>query len=259
MKYTEQADATLDAYVERVRRSVAGRADVDEDEVVSGIREHMDVALTMRGLDRASAEDVLEVLAELGRPDSLTDADATQQGSETPGASRIAIWAALALAMVGLALLATSLMPVGLALLAMALIATRVALEEPVPGTAGRLATVLWALGVVAMELCLLLGPAVLVWASAQTGGVLEDALARYTAVSGSERPGRYWVVMAATAGGVTGVWWMLLALITRTSRAALDRALGPARPLVPRGAVRALAAAGAALLGLSLLAGWLS
>lgn len=259
MRYTEQAGATLDAYVERVRRSVAGRGDVDADEVVSGIREHVEAALTMRALDRASAEDVLEVLAELGPPDALSEADATQQRSETPSACRIAIWAALSLATLGLALLATRLMPVGLALLAMALIAARVALEEPVPGTAGRLAAVLWALGVAAMELCLLLGPAVLVWAAAQTGGVLEDPLARYTAVSGTERPGRYWVMMAAAACGVTGVWWMLLALIARTSRAALDRALGPARPLVPRGAVSALAAAGAALVGLSLLAGWLS
>jgi Na+/H+-translocating membrane pyrophosphatase len=64
---------------------------------------------------------------------------------------------------------------------------------------------------------------------------------------------------MAAAAGAVTGVWWMLIAVVARTGRAALDRALGPARFLFPRGAVRGLATAGAALLVLSLISGWLS
>jgi hypothetical protein len=141
MTYTEQAGAALDAYVERVRRSVAGRADVDPEQVASGIREHVEAALTMRGLERASAEDVLEVLDRLGPPDSLAEADGARQMPETPVASRLAIWVALALATLGMALLPTRLMPVGLTLLAMALIVARVALEEPVPGTAGRLAT----------------------------------------------------------------------------------------------------------------------
>jgi hypothetical protein len=259
MTYTEQAGAALDAYVERVRRSVAGRADVDPEQVASGIREHVEAALTMRGLERASAEDVLEVLDRLGPPDSLAEADGARQMPETPVASRLAIWVALALATLGMALLPTRLMPVGLTLLAMALIVARVALEEPVPGTAGRLATALWVLGVAALALCLLVGPAVLVWASAQTGGVLEDLLARYTTVSGPERPGRYWVAMAAAAGAVTGVWWMLLAVVARTGGAALDRALGPARSLFPRTSVRGLVTAGAALLVLSLISGWLS
>jgi hypothetical protein len=88
---------------------------------------------------------------------------------------------------------------------------------------------------------------------------VLEDLLARYTTVSGPERPGRYWVAMAAAAGAVTGVWWMLLAVVARTGGAALDRALGPARSLFPRTSVRGLVTAGAALLVLSLISGWLS
>jgi len=259
MTYTEKAGAALEEYVERVRRSVAGRSDFDVEEVVSGIREHVEAALTMRGIDRASAEDVLEVLDRLGPPDSLAEADGTQQTAEAPLVARATIWAALALATLGIMLFPTRLMPVGIAILAVALIAARAALEEPVSGTAAHLARLFWGLGVAVVELGLLLGPAVLVWTSAQTGGVLEDSLARYAGVTGPERPGRYWAVMAMVAGAVTGMWWILVAVVARTSGAALRRALGPASSMFPRRSVRVLAIAGAGLLVLSLLLGWLS
>jgi hypothetical protein len=259
MRFTERGEAVLEEYLRRVRRSLEGREDVDAADVVAGIREHVVTELTVGSVAVATVEEVTEVLARIGPAESLAGSPPEESAGEQAG--RGVALAVLVLAATGIALLATRFMPVGVALLLTGVIGARVIVGR---GAAGgsvehRLVRVLWQLGVVGAALVVLIGPAVLVWGSAQIGGVLEGSLARYADVVGRERPLRYWGAMAAVAGVVSGVWWVFLGFLLRGRGAEIRRVLGPARGVIPERAARMLVRVGVALLLISCLGLWIS
>ncbi|MEJ2216274.1 MAG: hypothetical protein P8099_06625 [Gemmatimonadota bacterium] len=67
-KLTEGARSALEAYLTEARRSFADRTDVDADDAVADLREHVRAVLVARCLKRATTEDVTDVLERLGPP-----------------------------------------------------------------------------------------------------------------------------------------------------------------------------------------------
>lgn len=261
MRFTAGGRAALDAYLTGVRRSLEGRSDLDAADVVAGIEEHVETELSVRSVDPATAEDVNDVLEQLGSVQYLNETAAVSEDRLTQEVGRWPAVAVLVLAALGIALLPTRLMPVAVALLVTSVLGARFLVPEDgaTRNAAGRPIRLLWQLGAAAAALGVMLGPAVLVWSSAQVGGVLEDPLARYADVSGTERPLQYWTAMAAVAGLVTGVWWMLLGLVVRRFAGELSHALGPARHIVGRSRASALLRIGAGLIVVSGIGLWVS
>lgn len=273
MELTGKGRAVLEAYLAEVRRSLAGRIDVDADDVVAGLREHVDAELSARQAGHATVEEVMGVLERLGTPTAWVAsgmAGTAQPGGESPFGNgdvpqaRTGLAAArvgLVLAGLGLALVLMGVWTMlGWALLAAGIVGARLGVvdEAGAPLLEVRLTRLLWQGSAGALVLLLVLGPVVLVWSQAQIGGVLEGWLSARVAVHGTGRPAVYWLATSAVAAAVTGVWWLLLGLLVRRFRAAMRRILAPpAAWLVPASSSRRLLVGGLLLLVFSVL-GWL-
>jgi hypothetical protein len=259
MKLTDMARQELETYLAEVRRSLGGRSDVSASDVVAGIREHVETELSMRSVETVTAEDVADVLEGLGPPASLAD-DGTAVADADMHRTRAASIAALVLAGAGIALIPTAMLPLGWMLILASLLTARLVLPAvgPVQGVEGRLVLAMWHAGVACAAVALLFGPAVLVWGAAQIGGVLEGPLTSRLGIEGSARPVVYWATMAAAAGAVTGVWWLLLGVLLRLGGDVFRGALGPARWAIPPRSSRALVIAGAVVSAVSLVGGLL-
>lgn len=261
MRLTPRARNHLEEYVARLRVALQGRDDVDAADVESGIREHVEAELSARSVADATAEDVSDVLAALGAPEAMAaEGDRATVGAESEGRDS---WGgaatALGLVVLGFVLFGMNNPAWWLAsatgvLLARAFLPT----SGPPRGPAERVLLWVWQIAVAVGAVGAVLAPAVLVWASAQIGGVLEGPLEAFVDVGGGERPPRYWAAMAAAAGAVTGVWWMLLGLLLRRYGGGARRALGPARRMISKRAPGALLALGGLLLMASVVGGWL-
>ena len=260
MKLTNMARQELETYLAEVRRSLGGRSDVNASDVVAGIREHVETELSMRAVETVTAEDVADVLDGLGPPASLTDDGSAGVADMDMHRTRAASIAALVLAGVGIALIPTAMLPLGWTLIATSLLTARLVLPAvgPVRGVEGRLVLAMWHAGVACAAVALLFGPAVLVWGAAQIGGVLEGPLASRVGIEGTARPAVYWATMAAAAGAVTGVWWLLLGVLLRLGGDVFRGALGPARWAIPPRSSRTLLIAGAVVSAISLVGGLL-
>lgn len=256
MNLTAGARQTLDSYLDEVRRSLSGRGDLDVGDVVAGLREHVETELSLRSVDPATNEDVSDVLARIGPPDSLAGENPTGSAPAARWASR----AALALVAIGIALLATALQPLGWVILAIGTLAARwiLATDGSDRFPEGRVVRAVWEASAVCASMAVLFAPAVLVWGQAQIGGILVGPFTARLEIIGAARPVSYWAEVAALAGLVTGIWWLLAALFTKRQGDRLKRALGPARWMIPPGASRILLIAGALLSIVSLLGGLL-
>lgn len=277
MKLTEGAQRLWEGYAADVRRSLAGRDDIDADDVVAGVREHVEAELGARGAGRTTAEELSDVLARLGPPGDWVDAGDAAAPSipDGPGARADDLaarrWpsvAALAFTVVGATLvLGSPWWAPGWGALVLAAVVARVALEgqsgaeaeltiSP-PGPLRRLTLVVWWTAVLAAAVLLLLGPAAVTWGAAQTRGALEPILYGGRP-DGGPRPAGYWRATGLVMAGVTGLWWLVLSAATGLGRTPLRRALGPAAKLIGRRTPVTLAVAGSALVILALTGGLL-
>ncbi len=267
MRFTPRAREHLEDYVARLRRALEGREDVDAADVESGIREHVEAELSARSIDEATAEDVSDVLDGLGAPEAMAaEGDPATAGAEGEArearearGGRGGAAAALGLVVVGLALFVLN-NPAWWVAVAAGVLLTRAFLptSRPPRGSEERALLWVWQLAVAAGVVGILLAPAVLVWASAQIGGVLEGPLEAFTGLAGGERPARYWAAMAAAAGAVTGLWWLLMGMLLRSYDGGVSRAVGSACRMIPPRTAGALLALGGALFIVSILGGWL-
>lgn len=277
MKLTEGARRLWEGYAADVRRSLAGRDDIDADDVVAGVREHVEAELGARGAGGTTAEELSDVLDRLGPPGDWVDAGDAASPSvpvgTRPGAAddlaarRWLSLAALVFTVVGAALvLGSPWWGPGWGALVLAAVLARVALEgssgagaERTISPAGplrRLTEVVWWTAVLAAAVLLLLGPAAVTWGAAQTGGALEPVLSG--GGTGVPRPDGYWRAAGLVMAGGTGLWWLVLSAVAGLGRTALCRALGPAAKLIGRRVPVALAVAGSALVILALIGGLL-
>ncbi len=250
MTLTARGREDLEAYLARVEASLEGRRDVDAREVVAGIREHVEAELAARGAAPATAEDVADILEALGSPSAIASAggeNATEPAAVISTGTAAAI---LLMALAGIALVPTRSALAGWALLLASLLGARLALPSTgTPGNApGRLVRLLWQLGAGVAALAILCAPAVLVWASAQIGGLLEGFLVARTGDAGPPRSGSYWLATSAVAAGVTGVVWIVGGLALSRVGGLVRAGLGPATRVVPIRRGRALLLAGGVL-----------
>lgn len=292
---TDRARELLAHYEADVRQSLAGRTDVDPEDVVAGIREHVDAALAGRRpgdqatggpadviapeATPATAEEVADALERLGAPSAWVEAEATGGPLSTAGAGVADRWGAI-LAAFGLILLGGILLftprwgALGWGLLIAGTLVLRVAgLRESsqAPDAADRLALAWWWLAAGFGAVVLLVAPAVLAWGAAQTGGVLVQPLSALTEASAATRTGvlagrseAYWLAISTVAGLASGTWWVFVGLVLRRGGHLVRRALGPARRLSGPRVPRALLLGGAFLCGAALLSalpllGWMS
>lgn len=261
MRLTPKAQEHMEEYVARLRVALHGRDDVDAADVESGIREHVEAGLSARSIDVATAEDVSDLLAGLGAPEAMAleggtaTADAERGGHDSWGGAA----AALGLVVFGLALFVLN-SPVWWVASATGVLLARAFLptSRPPRGPGERVLLWVWQLAVAVGAVGALLGPAALVWASAQIGGVLEGPLEAFIDVGAGERPPRYWAAMAAAAGTVTGLWWLVLGLVLGRYGGGACGLLGPARRMIPEWAARALVVVGGLLLAAAIVGGWL-
>lgn len=262
MSLTDRARDRLDEYLDEVRRAAGARDDVDAEDVVAGVREHIDAELAER--DPASPVTVArldEVLERLGMPGRWDDGPGPDSGpasgrestagTPTRGAT-LALIGALALGLVGL-LLATFERPVpGVALLVTGALAARAALAAP-DGTASELGElvlrVYWTLAVLAAAGVLLTAPAVAVWSSAQIGGFLDGWANPGAAPIPGTRDPSYWRWIAGLVVGSTAGWWTLLGVAGLRLTPAANRVLGPALLHLSRSSVRVLIGCGLVLI----------
>ncbi|HKK08246.1 MAG TPA: hypothetical protein VKA44_05115, partial [Gemmatimonadota bacterium] len=136
---TDRARRRLDAYLQEARRALEGRSGLDADDVVHGLREHVDAELGERvgGAGPVTAAEMDGVLERLGAPDALA-----MEGGPAAGGT-----------------------------------AARTTAEPPSLERMGRGLLGLGAvLAVTAAAAIVLLAPAALVWGQAQIGGVLDAA-----------------------------------------------------------------------------------
>lgn len=260
MRLTPRAREHLEEYVGRLRRALEGRGDVDAADVESGIREHVEAELSARLIDEATAEDVADVLDRLGDPEAMAaERDTATAGAvREEGGGRGGAVAALSLVAVGLTLFVLNSPAWWVAVAAGILLVRAYVPIAPPRGSLERVLLWVWQLAAGAGVLGVLLVPAVLVWAHAQIGGVLEGPLEAFTGLDGGVRPARYWAAMAAAAGAVTGLWWLLVGLLLMRCYGGVRRGLGPARHMIPQGTTAALLGLGGALFVVSILGGWL-
>lgn len=251
MRLTDGAASMLESYVTGVRSSLSGKPGVSPEDVVAGIREHVEAELSLRGQDRASVEDVAEVLERLGKPEDWIDGTPSD-GSAGGVLTLLHRWPELAaLACVGLGgvlVLAGVLWGVGWGLLGAGALLARFAVgtaDEADPDRLRHLVLLVWWAGGVAGGVVVLVGPAVLVWVGSQTGGFLEPWLVDWMGTEARPRPVRYWTGVAGVTGMVSAVWWVLLGTVVSWSPGAFSRALGPLASAIPTHAGRALSLLG--------------
>lgn len=283
MRLTERARRDLERYLEEVRSSLTGHVDVDADDVVDGIREHVETALAHRQQDPVTAEDLADVLDRLGSPPQWAEMAGggepapreappgrEEAGSEARPERRAAPFprpaaelAPLVLVAVGGTLVLTELTPLlGWALLVVGAITARLVVGQP--AFRGRRATLsaalvslIWHVAATVAFATLLLLPALLIWSQAQTGGALEPFLFERTLPPGGsripgQRPEGFWPLVALIAGLATGGWWIVVGLLARRGREIPRRWLGPASYLVSNGAVRGILLGGGFLFTIS-------
>lgn len=290
---TDRARDLLARYEADVRRSLARRTDLDPEDVVAGIREHVDAALSGGSADaiappeatQATVEAVADALERLGPPSSWAAADTGPLPAGVTGVAdrRAAILPAFGLIVLGGILVFTPRWgALGWGLLIAGTLVLRVTgLREGSPaeetpggpdsGVADRLALAWWWLAASFGAVVVLAAPAVLAWGAAQTGGALvqplssliEASAATRTGGSLAGRSGTYWLATAAVAGLASGTWWVFVGLVLRRWGYLVRRALGPARKLSGPRIPRALVFGGAFLCGAALLSalpllGWM-
>ena len=289
MELTDRAEALWARYEAEVRARMAGRGDVDAADVVAGIREHVEAELARRGVGRATAEDMAEVLDRLGGPDQWDEPGAGSSGGSGAGTAGGATtapspaprWpglAALVLTLAGGTLLLLGFWwawAPGWGLLVTGVVLARLSLDDADPesrpvaagsgpaadgvmaGPTRRLALLIWWLAAVAGVLALRVAPAVLTWVAAQIGGPLEQALPGRPGVPGSPAPvPGYWRLPVLIGTSATAVWWLVLAALVVRFGDAARRLLGPARALAPHGASRGLTIGAAIAILTSLITG---
>jgi hypothetical protein len=261
MRLTDRARDRLDGYLDEVRRAAEARGDVDVDDVVAGVREHIDAELSERDASGpaapVTAEELDEVLERLGMPgrweDGLGGDGAPGRGAETAHAgpardARLALAGALGLGLVGILLASFERPAPGVALLATGALVARIALAVPAgtPSDTGALALRLyWTLAALVAGLVVLTAPAVAVWSSAQIGGFLDGwANPGAPPIPGTRDPA-YWRWIAGLMGASTAVWWTLLGLAGLRWRPLANRLLGPALVHLSGSSMRVLAGSG--------------
>lgn len=285
MELTDRAEALWARYEAEVRARLGGRGDVDVTDILTGVREHVEAELGRRGVERATAEDLSEVLDRLGGPDQWDDPGTTSSdraaGAATTGGPPAPRWpgiAALVFTLVGGALLLLGFWwawTLGWGLLVAGVVLARLSLDDAdpesrpavdgsrparsraLPGPTRRLALLIWWTATVVGVLALLAAPAVLTWVAAQIGGPLEQALPGRPGVPGGpSTPDGCWRLPMLIGASTTAVWWLVLAGLSARFGAGARRVLGPARSLLPDAAARALTMGAAVALLTSLLAG---
>lgn len=275
MKLTEGARRDLESYLREIRNSLAGDPDVDAGEVVAGIREHVEAALSGRGSEPGTAEDLADVLERLGTPEQWADsgggaARTPRAPGDAPGRAssprrlRPEVAPLILMGAGGALALGEVAVPLGWGLIVAGAVSARIVLEgsgarDREDTALVRLTALLWQVSALAGGGALLFLPAVLIWGQSQTGGVLEPLLMDRALPAGAppgpgERPGGYWPLVGLAAALVTGIWWVALGLLARSVSERLRRLLGPAS-WVGSGPVRwGLLVGGSVLLALSLL-----
>lgn len=268
MELTDRAEALWASYEAEVRARFAGRDDVDAADVLAGLREHVESELSGRGVDRVAGEDMAEVLERVGGPEQWAAGDMDSTGPGGPGDApstgegRATSVAAVALVVVGVLLVTLGRWgAMGWGFLAVGAVLARTALggladpaaesgaPEPATTPLDRLVHVIWWAAAVGVLALVVLGPAVVTWAAAQTGGFLEGPLAERVGTDVRPRPAEYWRLTALVIGALSGTWWLVAGSLVARFRATLRRLLGPAAPLLPRRAASLVAAVGAILL----------
>ena len=272
MERTARAQELWERYQADVRRALAA-SDVDAEDVLAGIREHVEAEAVREGLSTVTGEDLAEILDRLGPPQQWAEADpgdassSGRNGGDGAAADlspegRAASLAALVLVIVGVTLVLLGLWSgVGWGFLVIGAVLARAAVGDAPPPTDGagswrtasplrRLASVIWWVAVVGAAAALLFAPAVLTWAAAQTGGWLEAPLTeRFGA---GPRPAAYWRATVLLIGALSGTWWLVSGGLLLRFREGLRGLLGEAAIVLPRRAPRVLLVAGTALLVLS-------
>lgn len=271
IQLTGPAEDYLREYLDRVRRSLG--SGVEAADVEAGIREHIDTELASRSLDRAAEpatrEDIALVIERLGPPESWDERgaenDALLSGPAPMGqpprsaSHRLLPLLGFGLILLGLALAFTARWG-GLGWLLIAGGSVTVRAAAPATGTDAadrllELADGWWRGFTFVAALGLLLAPAVLSWASAQIGGVLEAPLSAWLGADAGSPGARsisYWLGVAAVAAFASGGWWVLVGGLVRRYRAVLERALGSARRLVEPARAKRLMLAGIVLFVIS-------
>lgn len=278
MKLTDKAEALWARYEAQVRSRMADRGDVDAGDILTGVREHVEAELGRRGVERATAEDIADVLDRLGGPDQWDDPGVAAAGwADGTGAVPSPRWPGLAA--LGLTLLGGALILLGFwwswapgwGLLVAGVVLARLSLDDPDPerrpgpdghrpGPTRRLALLIWWVAAGAALLALVSGPAVLTWTAAQIGGPLEAVLPGRPGVPGSPAPlAGYWRLPLLIGTSATAVWWLILGALASRFGDAVRRVLGPARALVPAAASRALTVGAALSILVGLVIGVLS
>lgn len=255
---TDGARDELDRYLDSVERTLHGQTDVSAPDVVAGIREHVEAELGSRVEGVATAEDLADVLQQLGPPTAWLEGGSS--GAARTGALTSRRTAATALGLVGVGitlLLADTLTAVGWGLLIVGSVAARGGYDaatgpEMSPESRGAL---IWArLSTLLGAVVVLLGPALYIWGASQIGGVLETPLEAHLDLAASERPFHYWLAVGALASVATGVWWICVGALIRQFEQPARLLLGPLQSLVSARPLRRLLLGGAILLALSSL-----
>lgn len=275
MDLTDRASRDLDRYLERVRESLRDREGVDPEDVVAGVREHLEATFASRQDAPVTAEDLADVLERLGSPEEWAEEEAdsrilTPSDPVTRRALGADPWielAPLSLAAAGGILILVELtVPLGWGLLVVAAVTARLVMgsasyetgRRPVSAT---LVAVLWHLSAIAAVAGILLAPAVLIWGQSQIGGALVPFLLEHTLPSGAPatpipgaRPSGYWPLVGLLAGTATGAWWIGIGIAGRALSEKLRGALGPADYLASPTVLRAVLLTGGFLFVLSLV-----
>ncbi|HKK26497.1 MAG TPA: hypothetical protein VKB18_00275 [Gemmatimonadota bacterium] len=218
IEMTDHARRRLERYLSEARRTLRGHPDLDGQEVLRGLREHVDAELGGRpGTgEPVTAAEMDAVLERLGPPDGLAGEVRTGHAASAGG------------------------MP-------------GAADREGVRGALVRLTV---AAVLAAGTVVLLLAPGALVWGQAQIGGVLDAAWNPGGPPLPGTRSTDYWIRVGGTVAAVTGVWWAVVGGASARWGGRVREALAPLPcPVRARhgrvlaGAGLVLAAAGAVLL----------
>ncbi|MDX1567526.1 MAG: hypothetical protein R3223_06985 [Longimicrobiales bacterium] len=275
MDLTDRARRDLDRYLERVRESLWDREEVDAEEVVDGIREHVEATLTSREGGPVTAEELADVLERLGSPEEWgkeetmprvpTPPDAVLRGGAGTG-PWIELVPLILAGAGGLLILVELTVPLGWGLLAVAAVTARLVMGSPTYPTVGSpvsaaLVALLWHVSAIAAVGAILLAPAVLVWGQSQIGGALVPFLLEHTLPPGATstpvpgtRPSGYWPLVGLLAGTATGAWWIAAGIAWKALGEGLRRILGPADYLASPAVLKAVLLAGGFLFVLSLV-----
>jgi hypothetical protein len=250
---TDRANARLEAYILEVKGAFSANREVDLDEVVAGIHEHLEEEFPRRDPGSPVTADELDrVLERLGDPARWSSQ--VHEGRPKPP-MRPGLVTAAVLGLPGL-LLTTFERPVpGIALLLVGALVARLAIEgdprsvaeaarragENDSALSDRFLRLFWTLAALALVVTSMLAPAALVWGSAQIGGALDGWANPGAPPIPGTRSAEFWRWVAGIAGMTTALWWCLLGAAVVRWNAGLNRLLGPAYFRVSRRSARVL------------------